>query len=53
VVSPHEYDSLGEEFEQQEDRLFGEDGFERVVDEVAELERRLGIDDLAQSTPVG
>ena len=51
IVSPHEYDALGEEFEQQEHRLFGEDGFEKVVDEVARLERQLGIEDLAQFTP--
>jgi len=53
IVSGHEYDALGEQFEEQEHRLFGEDGFEKVVDEVTRLERQLGIDDLAQFTPGG
>ena len=51
IVSPHEYASLGDEFEKKEDELFGDDGFFKVVDEVAVLERRLGIYDLAQFTP--
>jgi hypothetical protein len=32
-------------------RLFGEDGFEKVVAEVAGLEGRLGIEDLARFAP--
>jgi hemerythrin-like domain-containing protein len=51
VVSAHEFDALGEDFEKKEDELFGEDGFEKVVDKVAAIEKRLGIYDLAQFTP--
>ena len=51
VVSPHEYDALGDDFEKKEDELFGEDGFFKVVDQVAQLEKKLGIYDLAQFTP--
>jgi hemerythrin-like domain-containing protein len=51
IVSPHEFDALGEDFEKKEDELFGEDGFEKVVDKVAGIEQRLGIYDLAQFTP--
>jgi len=51
IVSPHEFDSLGEDFEKKEDELFGEDGFEKIVDKVAGIEKRLGIYDLAQFTP--
>lgn len=51
IVSGHEYDSLGENFEKKEHELFGEDGFESMVDKVAGIERRLGIYDLAQFTP--
>jgi hemerythrin-like domain-containing protein len=51
IVSPNEYDSLGEQFEDQEHKLFGEDGFEKIVDEVASLEKKLGIENLAQFTP--
>ena len=51
LVSAHEYAALGEDFEKKEDELFGEDGFFKVVDQVAELEKKLGIYDLAQFTP--
>jgi hemerythrin-like domain-containing protein len=51
IVSPHEYAALGEDFEKQEHALFGEDGFESMVDKVAGLEKRLGIYELGQFTP--
>jgi hemerythrin-like domain-containing protein len=51
IVSQHEYDALGEEFENNEHKLFGEDGFEHMVDKVATIEKSLGIYDLAQFTP--
>jgi hemerythrin-like domain-containing protein len=51
IVSAHEFDSLGEEFEKKEEQLFGEDGFGKMVDRVAGIERRLGIYDLSQFTP--
>ena len=51
IVSPHEYEALGEDFEKKEDELFGDEGFFKVVDQVAELEKKLGIYDLAQFTP--
>ena len=48
IVSKHEYDSLGEEFEKKENVLFHGDGFEKNVDAVARLEKEIGIYDLAQ-----
>jgi hemerythrin-like domain-containing protein len=51
IVSKHEYDSLGEDFEKKEEELFGEDGFGKMVDKVAEIEKKLGIYDLSQFTP--
>jgi hemerythrin-like domain-containing protein len=51
IVSKHEYDSLGEEFEDNEHKLFGADGFEKMVDKVAQIERSLNIYELAQFTP--
>jgi len=51
IVSPHEFDSLGEDFEKKEDELFGEDGFEKMVNKVALIEKRFGIYDLAEFTP--
>ena len=51
IVSPHEYDALGEEFEGMERKTFGGDGFEMAVSKVADLEKKLGIYDLNQFTP--
>ena len=51
IVSKNEYDSLGEDFEKKEHELFGKDGFEKMVDKVAGIEKNLAIYDLAQFTP--
>jgi len=51
IVTPNEYDALGEDFERKEHALFGKDGFEGIVEKVAGIEKRLGIYDLAQFTP--
>jgi hemerythrin-like domain-containing protein len=51
IVSSNEYDSLGEEFEDNEHKLFGKDGFESMVNKVAEIEKSLGIYELSQFTP--
>jgi hemerythrin-like domain-containing protein len=51
IVSSHEYDSLGEQFEKIERQTFGGDGFDIYVDKVSALEKLLGINDLAQFTP--
>lgn len=37
--------------EKKEQQLFGADGFEKMVDRVASVEKSLGIYDLAQFTP--
>ncbi|MFZ0490246.1 MAG: hemerythrin domain-containing protein [Salegentibacter sp.] len=51
VVSRHEYDALGEDFEKKEREKFGEGGFDGMVDKVAEIEKQIGIYDLNQFTP--
>lgn len=51
MVSSNEYDSLGEEFEENEHKLFGKDGFESMVNKVSEIEKSLGIFELSQFTP--
>ena len=51
VISPKEFLDLGEKFEAKEEKLFGKDGFEKVVAQVADLEQRLGIYQLSQFTP--
>ncbi len=51
IITPNEYDALGEDFEDKEHQLFGQEGFEKMVDRVATIEKALGIYDLAQFTP--
>lgn len=51
VVGTKAVKELGERFEQEEHRLFGEDGFAKTVDQVAAIEKQLGIYDLAAFTP--
>jgi hemerythrin-like domain-containing protein len=51
LVSAQEYDALGETFEDEEHRKFGQEGFEGMVERVAGLEKTLGIYDLKQFTP--
>jgi hemerythrin-like domain-containing protein len=48
VYSQREYRELGEQFEDRERKLFGENGFEKIVAQVADIEKTLGIFDLAQ-----
>lgn len=51
ITTPAELAELGEQFEETEHQRFGKGGFERIVSEVASLERTLGIHDLAEFTP--
>jgi hemerythrin-like domain-containing protein len=51
IISKQEFGALGEEFEKKEHQLFGEEGFEKIVERVATIEKSLGIYDLAQFTP--
>jgi len=51
LVNEKQYDELGAMFEDQEHKLFGEHGFENIVAQVADIEKTLGINDLAQFTP--
>lgn len=51
IVPAKRLNELGEQFEKEEDRLFGEEGFEKTVEQVAAIEKKLGIYELAQFTP--
>jgi hemerythrin-like domain-containing protein len=51
IMTGEEMEKLGDQFEEEEDRRFGEGGFERTVDQLAALEKQLGILDLDQFTP--
>jgi len=46
-----EFDKLGDKFEEQEHKLLGSGGFEGSLKEVGDLEKTLGIRDLATFTP--
>ena len=46
-----ELDKLGDQFEDQEHKLLGDSGFEGSLKEVADLEKALGVHDLAKFTP--
>lgn len=51
VMSPEEFATMGDKFEDREDELFGEGGFEKVVEQVAGIEKAFGIYNLEQFTP--
>jgi hemerythrin-like domain-containing protein len=51
IVGKEEFEQMGEQFEEIEHEKFGENGFKRIVNQITELEKVLGIYDLAQFTP--
>jgi hemerythrin-like domain-containing protein len=51
ITSPKEYDHFGETFEEWEKRLFGENGFENMVNKVEAIEKKIGINLLQKFTP--
>ncbi|OPX87353.1 MAG: hypothetical protein A4E53_02535 [Pelotomaculum sp. PtaB.Bin104] len=51
LLTPGEFEQLGKLFEEIEEQKFGTNGFQRIVNQVAEIEQMLGIYDLSQFTP--
>ncbi|WP_214105428.1 hemerythrin domain-containing protein [Acrocarpospora catenulata] len=51
VVTLRQFAEMGEIFEDEEHRRFGTAGFTGIVNQVADIEKSLGIYDLAQFTP--
>lgn len=51
IISAQEYNALGDSFEDEEQNLFGENGYEKIVSQIEEIERSLGIYRLSQFTP--
>jgi hemerythrin-like domain-containing protein len=51
LISEQAFKKLSETFEDMEHKLFGEHGFETVVNKVAAIEKKLGIYKLEQFTP--
>lgn len=50
LISKEEYDRLGDVFEDKEHELFGEDGFEKNVKKIEEIEKKLKIYNLNEFT---
>lgn len=51
LLTPKELDALGEEFERREHELFGDNGFEKKLVEIDQLEIALDMHDLSMFTP--
>ncbi len=50
ALSSAQYDEMNDKFEEIEHQMFGEDGFEDAVKQIAAIEETLGLADLAQFT---
>ena len=51
LMTPNEFEELGETLEKAEVAKFGSDGFEKMAKRVEQIEKRIGTNDLAQVTP--
>lgn len=51
LLSPEEYEKIGVRFEEREHELFGDVGFGRIINQVSDIEKQLGIYNLSQFTP--
>jgi hemerythrin-like domain-containing protein len=50
LYTHHDWHELGERFEEDEHRRFGQSGFEGMVARMTDIEREIGLDDLARFT---
>src|SRR5947209_2645394 len=46
IMPAKELDALGDKFEEEENRMIGDEGFEKTVDQGAAIEKQLGISEL-------
>jgi len=53
LLTPRQVEALGDKMEEDEHKVLGDEGFEKSVDQVASIEKALGIYDLNQFTPKG
>ncbi|HOI06959.1 MAG TPA: hemerythrin domain-containing protein [Deltaproteobacteria bacterium] len=51
IMTPREFALMGEEFENRGEERYGYTGYFRIVEQVTDIEKRLGIADLAKLTP--
>ena len=50
IMTPDKYHEMSEKFEDIEHEMFGEDGFEKAVRQITEIETELGMADLSLFT---
>jgi hemerythrin-like domain-containing protein len=51
IMTQNEFEALGKDMDKQEDQKLGADGFEKYVQRVEAIEKKLGTNDLSQFTP--
>ena len=51
ILKPRQVEALGDRMEEDEHKVLGDEGFEKSVDQVATIEKQLGIYELSQFTP--
>lgn len=51
ILTPKQVADLGDRMEEDEKKVLGDEGFEKSVDQVAAIEKQLGIYELTQFTP--
>jgi hemerythrin-like domain-containing protein len=51
LVGKKAYAEFGEKFEDEETKMLGKEGFEHVLAQIAEIEKNVGIADIAMYTP--
>jgi hemerythrin-like domain-containing protein len=51
ILKPKQVENLGDRMEEDEKKVLGDEGFEKSVDQVATIEKQLGIYELSQFTP--
>ncbi len=51
ILTPKQVQELGDRMEEDEKKVLGEEGFEKSVDQVAAIEKQLGIYEISQFTP--
>ncbi|MFC4765999.1 hypothetical protein ACFO8Q_01090 [Effusibacillus consociatus] len=52
MTNPEEFERLGKLFEEIEEKRFGKEGFKKIVNQISEYEKVLGIYELSQFTPI-
>lgn len=52
LISQEDYEKLGEQFEAAEESMFGKGAYKKFLQQIEQIERKLGIFDIAKFTPI-